>query len=160
MIFEHDKLLAHIRHVNPRTERHGEEEILACDVSTRLMKAENEGAWPLVVRQLCLDQDGALERIDAVADWVVALPFKAAFKDHKVNFWTGNRKPAGLVLAKINKARWSSEDGAQFIDLRIQAQADGETIGAIAELIDHKVRLEVVHQQGELDLGEDPDAED
>lgn len=155
MIFEHDKLVAHIRHVNPRTERHGEDEKLACDVSARIMKAENEQHWPEVLQSLCLGDDEAEGIVASVADCVVALPFKAAFSDHKVNFWQGNRKPAALVHCKVNKCRWSSEDGAQFINLRIQAQADGETIGAIAELIDHKVRLEFVQQQGELPLGED-----
>lgn len=153
MAFEHDALVAHIRHVNPRTERHGEDEILACDVSARLLVSDNAGkVWDQVVLNACMDDQDAALHLAGIADYVAGIPFLATWSGCKVNFWISNTKLAALGFAKINKVKWARDEGIDHIDLRIQAQADGETMGALAELIGRRVRIEVVQPQAELDL--------
>lgn len=154
MAFEHDTLVAHIRHVNPRTERHGEDEILACDVLVRLLVSDNDPrVWDQILLDAFMDDSDASTYLAGIADYVAGIPFLAAWSGCKVNFWISNTKLAALGFAKINKLKWARDEGIEHLDLRIQAQADGETMGALAELIGRRVRIEVVQPQAELDLG-------
>lgn len=145
--FEHDSLVVHVRNVNPRAEIHGEDEVLAVDVSVRLMMGEAGTEWDPVLKDL---MGGFGGEVDDLAEICERLPFAAKFEDHKVNFRRSNELIATLVPAKVNKFVLDYDDIG--ITFRIQAEADGETIGKICELIGEKVRLEIVATQGELEL--------
>lgn len=159
MEFDHEKLIVHVDSVNPRTERHGEEEKLAADLGVRLMKAENEEVWDQIIVEVFHGQEDALAIIESMSHHVSKLQFNASCGDSKVNVWQGNRKPAAMVQAKINKFTWETKDGAQFLGIRIQALMEGETVGALAELIGQKIRLETRVLQTEMDLSDDDQGE-
>ena len=144
--FEHD-LVVHIQHVNPRTEMHGEDEVLAVDVKVRLMMGEVGTEWDAVLASLI---GSASIDIADLTPIFKSLPFAADFENHKANFRISTKVIATLVHAKINKFVLECEDIG--ITFRIQAEADGRRVGALSELIGQKARLEIVPMQGELDL--------
>lgn len=160
--FDHDKLIAYVETVNPRTEKHGEESQLAIDVTVRVTKAENPGTWTELLDELIEDMDPveAMETLDGLAESIKAALFVAEAAQQKVNFWQGNRKPASLTDAKINKVTWRCDKGAHYLTMRIQSEADGDQTGAICELLGQKIRLEIVSTQQELPLGERDDGDD
>lgn len=162
MKFDHDQLIAHINDVNPRTERHGDEEKLACDVSVDINKAENEtpaspgelSTWQQILAELFgSEHTGAYIDLLAMRTKTLAFIDELSIAESKVNFYAGSKKLAELNFARLNKFVWHQKDGVEWVTVRMQALADGPTIGKLAQLIGGKVRVETVVIQSELDLG-------
>ena len=146
--FEHDALVCHVRHVNPRIEKHGEDDVLSVDVSLRLMMAEAGSEWDPVLADIAGDFAEQISELGSIVD---RLPFSAAYEEHRVNFRASTTLLASLSHAEVNKFALDYEDlGLTF---RVQAsEVDGETVGALSELIGTKVRVEITAMQGELEL--------
>lgn len=160
--FEHDTLVGLVRNVNPRNEIHGEEEVLAVDVSVWLAPGEGGDQWEVVLRQLT-GEDDAAEWVADISNVLRELPFLQHFEDHKVNFYKGNSKLASLFKAKINQFKFQfATEGPKAHDdrvvFRIQGETDGKNIGSLCEAMGDRLRLEIVGPaQGEMDLDEDGD---
>lgn len=138
--FEHDSIVCHVRGVNARKEKHGEEDVLAVDVSLRLMDA---GEWdPVLADLLGIHIDSVDEWRDDNVTKFDSVRFHSTFDEHKANFRFGADLLCSLTHAKINKFVMEFEDiGVTF---RIQATASGDQVGALSELIGGQVRLEVI----------------
>ena len=50
--FLHEQLFVHVRDVNPRMELHGEDNVLAADISLRLMMGDTGDEWDGAIRDL------------------------------------------------------------------------------------------------------------
>lgn len=159
--FEHDKLLVLLQNINLRTEKHGEEDQLAIDVRIWVAPGEGGDQWEAILADLI--GGGNLDPADWVSEQsnvLDALPFARHWEEHICNFWVGTDKVAGLTHAKINrfKMEFATDKHDDRIVFRVQAEADGKTVGALSEYIGQKLRLETVKPQGELDLDEQDEA--
>lgn len=159
MGFEYDSLITHVQNVKSSREFHGEDELLAVDFSLKITRAENEGEWSDIMSYLLDDSpEQALTTIERAALGVSSLVFDAEYDDVKINVRQSTKKVAAFVHAKISKFRWATEGGSEFISCNCRALSDGAQIGALCEQLRHKVRIETVSHQSELDL--DGDGED
>lgn len=143
-------LICHVRHVNSRKEKHGEDEKLAVDVSLRLMMGETGDEWGAVLAAVLGE-----ERVALLPEWAKvcnSIRLSLAVENHKVVFKYApkSRILAALTSAKVNHFVIACDDLG--ITFRVQATANGDTVGALAELIGMKVRVNVTAMQIELPL--------
>lgn len=159
-IFVHDKLVVLVRTVNIRTEVHGEDEHLAVDVGLWLEPGEGGEQWDQVMADvLDMPADQASEFLTQVASHgATKYQLGATYDLHTVKFWAGSKKLAQMPTAKINKFvhEYANEKHDERVLFRVQAEADGQVVAALSELIGRKVRIETLGPpQAEMDMGED-----
>lgn len=159
--FEHDSLICFVRNVNSRTEKHGEEEKLAVDVSLRLMEPEH---WSKVARSLMGigddDTKDVTDFLHAQGVLFTKVNWAEEFVFHRINFRMGRTKIATLEDAKVNRfvMEWGKNLGMIF---RVQALASSETIGALTGLkTEKRCRVESVYTATEEQLASLEDKEE
>lgn len=164
MQLNHDKIVCQITNINPRSEIHGEDFVLALDIAVTV-SPEDGPAFTEVIRALGMLDEG--EDLAAYLEGMRAIlreaPFAAEFEGHKVRFWQSTKNIATFPSADINKFRLqfpSDASKGMSLSFRVQAVTTGAQVGKLAELLKAKVRLEVVANQEELDLDNTGDAEE
>lgn len=156
MPFNHNGLIVLVRNVNIRPEKHGDEDKLAVDVSLWLKPGDDGEQWDAVLGGL-FDMEP-----DAVSDFVAeegqryrTLPLVNRYEDHTVRFYAAqpglfdNGAPLAVLSgAKINafNFEFATEKHDDRVLFRVQALADGETVGALAEVLSQWVRIESVYE--------------
>jgi len=160
--FEFDTLVVLIRSVNLRTEKHGEDDHLAVDIGLWLEPGEGGDQWEAVLSNvLDMDPQASTEFMQQVAEkGSTKFMIGKNFELHTAKFWASTKLLATLSAAKVNKfvMEWANDTHDDRVLFRIQAEADGKSVGKLADLIGLKVRLEVVGPpQAEMDVDGDPD---
>jgi hypothetical protein len=143
----------HVQNVNTRKEKHGEADVLAVDVSLRLMMGANGTEWDGLLRELLGDES----YIEAFTEYWCGVCSSIIFaKEHEQHRAVFQYAPdtASLVTlthAKVNKYKVDCEDLG--ITFRVQAsEVGGTTVGKLAELIGMTIRLSLFAEQQELAL--------
>jgi hypothetical protein len=148
-----------VSHVNLRTEKNGEAEVLACDVALKV--AQQEGTeWDELLSAL---SEGIVdaEQSGAVLD---RLPFSTKLDNYEV-ILNGSpldaaTKVASLTHAKMNKfvLDYGDEKHRQItLSMRVQALTNGLTVGALSEAIGHTLYMSAEKMQQDLPLDEGED---
>lgn len=148
------EMVVHVRHVNPRNEIHGEDTVLGIDVSLRVVDGDfiDQSMMPLL---LSLQHGGFEAWKLANAAVIDSVNLAASYIEHRIEFRTDDDEVV-LVKAKLNKFRFAFDDVG--LTLRVQAECDGATAGALCELMGQKVLMSATSSQLSIDFGEDGDA--
>jgi len=139
-----NKTQATITKVNPRKEKHGDKNVLACDVvmSTRI---------PASVLS-CLDLagqsieqhfwDNGLPRFPQIN----ALTFEQKFEHHKIKIGASEYKDVKICKLKVNPL----EGGMAFLHFTVQIRPSKQQVGILADLTEEQVDIEIEALQGDL----------
>lgn len=154
--FVFDSLVGFIGKINPRNEKHGEDDVLAVDVPITLQPGESGERWNDVL-DVVAGEDGAEYVAENSYRHLDKMHFIKAFEDYRVHIWISNKKLATLNPCRINKFHivFATEKHDEYVKFRLQANVTGKEVGALAELMGHAVRLEILGpDQEELFEGE------
>ena len=143
--FEFDSLVGFVGKINPRNEKHGEDDVLAVDVPITLQPGESGETWNDVL-DVVAGEDGSEYVAENLYRHLDKMSFLKAFTDYRVHIWIGNRKLATLTPCNINKFQivFATEKHDEYVKFRLQANSTGKEIGALSELMGRAVRLEIL----------------
>lgn len=147
-----------IRDVNPRTEKRGEDSILACDIKIEIVIDNDRLAmFSSTLRSALYQPIGDVEGDLADAGMDPEALIKPRFPHLGVLNWDEemlnatvnirrhvSKRAITLADAKVNKFRLEPREGGRVgITFRVQAVVSNETIGHLAGLLDTEAQIEV-----------------
>jgi hypothetical protein len=152
--FNIDSIVCHVGRPNNRHEKHGEEDILACDVPLRVMEPDDWSKVMACVWECERDKAGeTLHSLDAMN--IEGATFASDNALHTVNFRQSTKKLVTLIDAKVNKVKtaYGEDLGMTF---RVQARVSPEQYATLLELWGEKYRIEITCTgEAEDDEGQD-----
>jgi len=166
--FELSQQTAKLLHINPRTERHGDEEVPAADLKIEIIDSnEILSMFHPTLRSFLYveeDTDDQLEGIEPrltklrFSSLLERLTFDTALKgaDVTISFGLGGSSDIELQTVDVDKFRCTlMEGGSVGLVFRIKAQPTGEQIKKLYEVLGSEITLTVVpaiEKQGSLGL--------
>lgn len=155
-MFSLDKQMVKISNVNPRSERHGEETQLACDISivVRLANSVLSEFHPQLLHALyerdasqgdLISDESHMPNLKFPELAPLAWKFDSAGYQAIVHYGIGGQSDIKLIDAKVNKFHIHAQEGGTVsISFRVQAHPDSNEVGKLCSLIQNEVEVTLV----------------
>lgn len=154
-----DNVLPTLQHLNCRKEIHGEELVLACDVTMTLTRKQSPTAYDALASMVLgnppaldgqNDEDATQETIEFLTDIIDSASFSAKLENQRVSLRQNTRKLAIFGHATLDKFALAHKDAA--LTFRIRGPMDHQSIGRLAGAMRELVSMDLAPAQTELDL--------
>lgn len=166
--FELSQQTAILRHINPRTEKHGDEDVPAAYLKIEIIDSNEMLSMfhPTLRSFLYVEQD-ADEQLEGMEPRLTKLRFGTLLErltfdkalkgaDVTIDFGVGGSSDIELQTVDVDKFRSTlMEGGSVSLEFRVKAQPTGEQIKKLYEVLGSEITLTVVpaiEKQGSLGL--------
>ena len=157
-VFEHDSIVVYLKDVHPKGDE--DADFPTFNITVQVAKTDAGESWEAVLHSLMAapgsnEDSDFTELLNSMGSFFdTPLKFHRTFDGHVCNFHQSTVKLATLNPAKIHKAKieWANDHHDTRLVFQIQAQAGGDVCGVLSDYLGHKLRLETVCPQDDLDL--------
>lgn len=166
--FELHQQTAILRHINPRTEKHGDEDVPAADLKIEIIdNNEMLSMFHPTLRGFLYVAEDADDQLDGMEPRLTRLRFGTLLErltfdkalkgaDVTIDFGVGGSSDIELQTVDVDKFRCTlMEGGSVSLEFRVKAQPTGEQIKKLYEVLGSEITLTVVpaiEKQGSLGL--------